>query len=44
MALKETKADYTRFEVDLHNKPEWYAQVNPAGKVSSLSDAICYLL
>jgi hypothetical protein len=34
IALKEAKAGYNRFEIDLSNKPEWFApQVNPASKV-----------
>ena len=34
LALKESKLPYKRFEVDLKNKPEWYApKVNPASKV-----------
>ena len=34
MALAEAKAPFTRFEIDLQNKPEWYApRVNPASKV-----------
>lgn len=39
LALKESKLPYTRFEIDLKNKPEWYApQVNPVSKVR-----ICYV-
>ncbi|KAF7292039.1 Serine carboxypeptidase [Mycena indigotica] len=38
LALHEAKAGYTRFEVDLSNKPEWYApQVNPASKVPAIA-------
>ncbi|KAH9943549.1 hypothetical protein B0H21DRAFT_823736 [Amylocystis lapponica] len=38
IALKEAKADYTRYEVDLQNKPAWYApQVNPASKVPAIA-------
>ncbi|KAF5318828.1 hypothetical protein D9619_010983 [Psilocybe cf. subviscida] len=38
LALKESKLPYTRFEIDLKNKPEWYApQVNPASKVPAIS-------
>ena len=34
IALAEAKADYTRFEIDLRNKPDWYVpKVNPVGKV-----------
>jgi len=34
LALAEAKTDYTRYEIDLQNKPEWYApKVNPASKV-----------
>ncbi|KAJ7148120.1 hypothetical protein C8R43DRAFT_889144 [Mycena crocata] len=37
LALAEAKVGYTRFEIDLSNKPEWYApKVNPASKVRSL--------
>jgi glutathione S-transferase len=37
LALKESGLDYKRFEIDLQNKPEWYApKVNPASKVSLL--------
>ncbi|KAJ7859375.1 hypothetical protein B0H14DRAFT_2747138 [Mycena olivaceomarginata] len=35
LALAEAKVGFNRFEIDLSNKPEWYApQVNPASKVS----------
>ncbi|KAK7059898.1 serine carboxypeptidase [Favolaschia claudopus] len=35
LALEEAKAGYSRCEIDLANKPEWYApQVNPASKLS----------
>ncbi|KAG9099415.1 hypothetical protein FS749_001335 [Ceratobasidium sp. UAMH 11750] len=38
IALQETKADYTKYEVDLINKPEWYApKVNPASKVPAIA-------
>ncbi|KAJ2924900.1 hypothetical protein H1R20_g12213, partial [Candolleomyces eurysporus] len=38
LALKESGLDYKRFEVDLENKPEWYApKVNPASKVPALA-------
>ncbi|OCH88395.1 hypothetical protein OBBRIDRAFT_795290 [Obba rivulosa] len=38
LALAEAKAKYTRYEIDLTNKPEWYAhQVNPAGKVPAIA-------
>ncbi|KAG5653856.1 hypothetical protein H0H81_009935 [Sphagnurus paluster] len=38
LALEETKLEYTRFEIDLQNKPEWYAPlVNPASKVPALA-------
>ncbi|KAJ6627699.1 thioredoxin-like protein [Mycena sp. CBHHK59/15] len=38
IALAEAKAGYTRFEVDLANKPEWYApKVNPASKVPAIA-------
>jgi hypothetical protein len=35
LAFQEAGADVTRYQIDLQNKPEWYAsRVNPAGKVS----------
>ncbi|KAL6302571.1 glutathione S-transferase C-terminal-like protein [Sparassis latifolia] len=38
LALEEAKADYTKFEIDLSNKPEWYAPlVNPASKVPAIA-------
>ncbi|EMD34654.1 hypothetical protein CERSUDRAFT_116831 [Gelatoporia subvermispora B] len=38
LALEEAKAKYTRYEVDLSNKPEWYTpKVNPMGKVPALT-------
>lgn len=38
LALAEAKADFTRFEIDLKNKPEWYApKVNPASKVPAIA-------
>ncbi|KAI0784097.1 glutathione S-transferase C-terminal-like protein [Abortiporus biennis] len=38
LALSEAKAPFTRFEVDLQNKPEWYApKVNPASKVPAIA-------
>ncbi|KAJ7472961.1 glutathione S-transferase [Mycena galericulata] len=38
LALEEAKVGYTRFEVDLSNKPEWYApKVNPASKVPAIA-------
>lgn len=34
IALAEAKVEYTRFEIDLRNKPDWYVpKVNPVGKV-----------
>jgi len=34
LAFQEAKADVTRYQIDLTNKPEWYAtRVNPASKV-----------
>ncbi|KAF7346797.1 Glutathione S-transferase [Mycena sanguinolenta] len=39
LALEEAKVGYTRWEIDLANKPEWYApQVNPASKASPNPD------
>ncbi|KAJ6529333.1 glutathione S-transferase [Mycena capillaripes] len=38
LALAEAKVGYTRFEIDLSNKPEWYApKVNPASKVPAIA-------
>ncbi|KAF5380179.1 hypothetical protein D9615_006210 [Tricholomella constricta] len=38
LALEESGIAYNTFEVDLTNKPEWYApQVNPASKVPALA-------
>jgi len=38
LALKESKLPYKRYEVDLSNKPEWYApKVNPASKVPAIA-------
>ncbi|CDO75061.1 hypothetical protein BN946_scf184710.g2 [Trametes cinnabarina] len=38
IALKEAKADYTNYEVDLANKPSWYAaRVNPVGKLPAIT-------
>ncbi|KAF9497877.1 glutathione S-transferase [Pleurotus eryngii] len=38
LALEEAHADYTRYEIDLSNKPEWYApRVNPASKVPAVA-------
>ncbi|KAI0777317.1 hypothetical protein BD413DRAFT_175854 [Trametes elegans] len=38
IALAEAKAQYTRFEIDLQNKPDWYAsKVNPASKVPAIA-------
>ncbi|KAG6853414.1 hypothetical protein C0991_004582 [Blastosporella zonata] len=38
LALEESKLKYTRFEIDLKNKPEWYApRVNPASKVPAIA-------
>ncbi|KAJ7822597.1 glutathione S-transferase [Mycena leptocephala] len=35
LALAEANVGYNRFEIDLSNKPDWYApNVNPASKVS----------
>ncbi|KAI9439570.1 hypothetical protein H4582DRAFT_1536594 [Lactarius indigo] len=37
IAFHEAKANVTRYELDLSNKPEWYARrVNPAGKVPAV--------
>ncbi|CAE6518360.1 unnamed protein product [Rhizoctonia solani] len=38
IALQEAKADYTTYEIDLSNKPEWYApKINPASKVPAIA-------
>ncbi|QRW00624.1 glutathione S-transferase [Ceratobasidium sp. AG-Ba] len=38
IALQEANADYTKYEVDLINKPAWYApKVNPASKVPAIA-------
>lgn len=38
IALQEAKAEYTTYEIDLSNKPEWYAhKVNPASKVPAIT-------
>ncbi|KAJ1309967.1 hypothetical protein OPQ81_006725 [Rhizoctonia solani] len=38
IALQEAKADYTKYEIDLSNKPEWYApKINPASKVPAIA-------
>ncbi|KAI0765457.1 glutathione S-transferase C-terminal-like protein [Fomes fomentarius] len=38
IALAEAKVSFSRFEIDLQNKPEWYApQVNPASKVPAIA-------
>ncbi|KAG5644886.1 hypothetical protein DXG03_007438, partial [Asterophora parasitica] len=38
LALEEAGISYSRFEIDLQNKPEWYAPlVNPASKVPAIA-------
>ncbi|CAE6407289.1 unnamed protein product [Rhizoctonia solani] len=38
IAPEEAKADYTTYEIDLSNKPVWYApKVNPASKVPAIA-------
>ncbi|KAH9477358.1 Glutathione S-transferase U5 [Psilocybe cubensis] len=38
LALKESKLPYKRYEIDLSNKPEWYApKINPASKVPAIA-------
>ncbi|PCH44668.1 hypothetical protein WOLCODRAFT_139133 [Wolfiporia cocos MD-104 SS10] len=38
LALEEAKANYTKYQIDLSNKPSWYApQVNPASKVPAIA-------
>jgi glutathione S-transferase len=37
LAFQEAKADVTRYQIDLQNKPDWYAsRVNPASKVPAV--------
>lgn len=37
LAFQEAKADLTRYEINLQNKPDWYAtRVNPASKVPAV--------
>ncbi|KAN0130518.1 hypothetical protein V8E53_011604 [Lactarius tabidus] len=37
LAFQEAKADVTRYEINLQNKPDWYAtRVNPASKVPAV--------
>lgn len=33
LALAESKVPHTQVEIDLKERPSWYAKVNPAGKV-----------
>ncbi|KAL5476872.1 hypothetical protein ACEPAI_3058 [Sanghuangporus weigelae] len=38
IALAEVGAEFTRYEIDLQNKPEWYApRINPASKVPAVA-------
>ncbi|KAG5351784.1 IN2-1 like protein [Termitomyces sp. T112] len=38
LALEESGLQYTSFEIDLQNKPEWYApRVNPVSKVPAIT-------
>ncbi|KIJ63197.1 hypothetical protein HYDPIDRAFT_168748 [Hydnomerulius pinastri MD-312] len=38
IALAEAQAEYKKYQIDLANKPEWYApKVNPASKVPALA-------
>ncbi|EIW74414.1 glutathione S-transferase C-terminal-like protein [Coniophora puteana RWD-64-598 SS2] len=38
LALKEAGANYKEYQIDLSNKPEWYApKVNPASKVPAIA-------
>jgi glutathione S-transferase len=38
IALALAQADFKRFEIDLFNKPDWYApKVNPASKVPAIA-------
>ncbi|KAH9848994.1 glutathione S-transferase C-terminal-like protein [Lenzites betulinus] len=38
IALHEAKAHFTPYQIDLQNKPEWYApKVNPASKVPAIA-------
>jgi glutathione S-transferase len=36
LALMEKNLPFTLIEIDLRNKPDWYAQINPAGAVPAL--------
>lgn len=36
LALMEKNLPFTLIEIDLHNKPDWYSQVNPVGAVPAL--------
>ncbi|KAI0777796.1 hypothetical protein BD413DRAFT_602079 [Trametes elegans] len=38
IALEEAKAPHVKYQIDLQNKPEWYApKVNPASKVPAIA-------
>ncbi|EIW78846.1 hypothetical protein CONPUDRAFT_138172 [Coniophora puteana RWD-64-598 SS2] len=37
IALLEAKAEYTHYEVDFKNKPDWFVNINPAGKVPAIT-------
>ncbi|KAI8349684.1 glutathione S-transferase [Blakeslea trispora] len=37
IALKEVGAEYERVKIDLLNKPEWYKDINPEGKIPCLN-------
>ncbi|OCH87035.1 hypothetical protein OBBRIDRAFT_814285 [Obba rivulosa] len=38
IALHEVNAKYTRYEIDIRNKPDWFtAEVNPVGQVPALT-------
>ena len=37
IALFEAKAQYTNCDIDFENKPDWFANVNPAGKVPAIT-------
>ncbi|KAI0671839.1 thioredoxin-like protein [Trametes maxima] len=37
IALEDARADYTLYEVDVKNKPAWFYEVSPLGKVPAIS-------
>lgn len=44
IAFQEAGADVARYQIDLQNKPEWYAsRVNPASKVRHSSLKLAFI-